>query len=96
MSKRLLAGLALAAVLANSPVSAAVLLPGSSIDMAGYVNATGGATINNATFLDFLAGPQGAPSPGAPGVSLPTGMGPDPSPDFLAWAETAEQSRTSR
>src|SRR3982751_2892200 len=64
-----------AAIFVSSSVQAAPLITGSSIDLAGYVQAVGSATLNNATGLDFVTGPGGAASPGVAGTVATYGSG---------------------
>ena len=56
---------------APSAVYAAPVIAGSTIDLSGFFQATGGTTLNQSTSLDFVAGASGAASPGTPGV-IPT------------------------
>jgi hypothetical protein len=65
------AAAAAVALCAPSAVYAAPVIAGSTIDLTGFFQATGGTNLNQATGLDFVAGASGAASPGTPGV-IPT------------------------
>lgn len=72
MKHVLLAAAAAASLVAFAPAAqAAPIVAGSSIDFSGFLQALGGATLGQATGLDFVAGASGAPSPGVAGV-IPT------------------------
>ncbi len=76
MNRSLVIGLAAsAAICVSSSAQAAPLIAGSSIDLAGYVQALGSTTLNNATGLDFVSGPGGAASPGVAGTVATYGSG---------------------
>jgi hypothetical protein len=64
-----------AAICVSSSAQAAPLIVGSSIDLAGYVQAIGSTTLNNATGLDFVSGPGGTASPGVAGTVATYGSG---------------------
>lgn len=55
--------------------SAASVIPGSSIDFAGYLRAVGGSALNGATSIDFVNGPGGVASPGVAGTVNSYGSG---------------------
>lgn len=76
MKTKLLAALAACSALCvSAAASAAPLVAGSSIDLAGYLQANGGTTLNNATSLDFVSGPAGTASPGVAGTVATYGSG---------------------
>ena len=64
-----------AAIFISSAAQAAPLITGSSVDLAGYVQAVGSTTLNNATGLDFVSGPGGTASPGVAGTVATYGSG---------------------
>lgn len=67
MKRFIIAAFAASTALLATPAQAVQLIPGSSIDLAGFVRALGSATLGGATGLDFLAGPASEASPGVAG-----------------------------
>ena len=75
MKKAFYAAAAATVALCATSANAAPVVAGSTIDLTGFFQATGGTNLNQATSLDFVAGASGAASPGTAGVVPTYGSG---------------------